>query len=481
MSIEGKAVSGLRWIGATRFAGQLISWSITLVVMRLLSPSDYGLMASISVLLALLDTVSELGMAASIVQAPTISTATIRSISGLSVLAGALAMVLVCCLAPLIGWLFRDQRLVPLTFVASTQFLIASLSVVQGALLTRELQFRRVAAIELLAAVGASLVTLTLALQGCGAWSLLGGNLALVGIRTSALLVFGARISPSFNFSGLRRHFLFGGTLVANRAAYTVILQSDLAVASRFLPKDAVGVYAVAVQLATLPMQKLMGLVNQITLPAVARIQDEPQRVRDAMVKVLSVMSLFSIPLLWGISAVAPELVHVLIGAKWESAVLPISIICLVVPFRMISAVTNTAVLGLGIKRLDLINTVSGLLIIPSCYVVGVHWGVVGLATAWLVGFPVTLAITLRRSASAVGLSLSEVARCIGPAAICGLMMYLAILVVRRGTLDLDGLWRLLVLVCVGAVTYILAALLLARKQLPYMRSFLLKRPAGNA
>ena len=228
------------------------------------------------------------------------------------------------------------------------------------------------------------------------------------------------------------------------------------------LSKADVGHYAVAFQIASLPMQKIMGILNQVTLPAISRLQSEPLRARTRILQAVSVLSLVAVPIMWGISAIAPELVLLVLGDRWSSVVYPISVISLVIPARMISVLLNTSALGLGNQRADLFNSAANLTILPAGFLIGVQWGVHGLATSWLFAVPLVLSLTLVRTARAIGISFrSIVAAAQGPL-VSGAIMYAAIAAARLVLHTAALPARLAVLIAVGAAAFCAACWVLA-------------------
>ena len=104
------------------------------------------------------------------------------------------------------------------------------------------------------------------------------------------------------------------------RLSWQVVYQSDVLIGARRLGSVDIGAYSVALQLATLPMQRIMGVINQVVLPAVARLQDERDRLRRRLLEGCRILTAFSVPVLWGMSATSPEIVGVALGPKWSGA-----------------------------------------------------------------------------------------------------------------------------------------------------------------
>lgn len=326
--------------------------------------------------------------------------------------------------------------------------------------------------IEMAAGVTGIAATLLLALLGAGVWALVLGNLFGAIARSAGLLTFGERVWPLFSLRGIGEHLKLGLTLVGNRVSYIIVVQSDVLIGSAFLSTTEIGQYSVALQLATLPMAKVMGTINQITLPAVARQQGDLPHVRHAVLKAIGVLSLIAFPTLWGISAVAPELVGVLLGPKWLPAVPALTILPLIVPIRMVCSVMFTTSLALGNRQLDLRNTIANFVLIPSGFLIGAHWGLVGLCSAWLVSVPLAYAFSVPAVVRFIGMRARDLAaECGAPAAAAG-VMYAIVAALR---LALDGQPAIVVLVTLsaaGAVVYFAVMALISRRHLIVARSF---------
>lgn len=472
MSIERKAISALKWATAAKVVVQIASWAGTLVVVRLLTPEDYGLMAKVSVVCGIAGAIAELGLEAAIVRSAALARADLRKIYGVSLVFGASMTAALAAAAPLFALLFHEPRLSWPVATASLQIIIAAIALVPSALWARDLSFRQLAKVEMGAGIASIAATLLLALLGAGVWALVLGTLFGAIVRSAGLLTFGERVWPLFSLRGIGEPLKFGLTLVGNRVSYFIVVQSDVLIGSAFLSTTEIGQYAVALQLATLPMTKVMGTINQITLPTVAQQQGDPTRVRQAVLKAIGVMSLIAFPTLWGISAVAPELVRVLFGSKWLPAVPALTILPLVVPIRMVCSVIYTTSLALGNRQLDLRNTILNFALLPSGFFIGAHWGLVGLCSAWLVSVPLAYAFSMPAVLRAIGIrALGLIAECGPPAAAAG-VMYAAVAALRFPLAGLPAIAALFTLIVAGALVYFSVIALVSRRHLVTARSF---------
>ena len=464
MSIERQALSALKWSALAKLGGQVVTWLVTLVVLRLLSPGDYGLMAISSVIISILASVAELGLGASIVQTRAISRDDLTRIAGaLLVLNLGLGLVVVLS-APLAAAVFNDSRLADVVRVSAIHFLLNAASTVPQSLATRDMKFKWLASIELASSLFASASTLALAWGGAGVWALVLGSLAGGVLRTCFLLVRGESVWPSLALRGIGQHLSFGGALTSGRLLWQVVIQSDILIGGRFLTQEAVGVYSVSLHLATLPMQKMMGIVNQVAFPTVARLQDEMPRLRARLLDASRLLFFVVIPLLWGVSAVAPELVGLVLGPKWSGAVFPLRVITLVVPISMLGNVFSTAISALGKAWVELRNTLVTAIVLPSGFLIGVQWGVDGLALSWMITVPLSYGFNFPRSRRVLGIRLMEIAGSIHASVLAGALMYGAVWGARFLLGWMPDLHRLPALIAVGAAAYLGAVSLLDRR-----------------
>jgi O-antigen/teichoic acid export membrane protein len=451
---------------------QLASWAGTLVVVRLLTPQDYGLMAKVAVVCAIASAVAELGLEAAIVRSAEIARDDLRKLYGVSLLFGASMTTTLVIAAPLLARLFQEPRLTWPIAGASLQIIIAAAAIIPSALWTRDLSFRHLAKVEMASGVSSTAATLLLAWIGAGVWALVLGNVLGAVVRSTALLTFGERVRPVFSARGIGEHLKFGLTLVGNRVSYFIVVQSDVLIGSAFLSTIEIGQYAVALQLATLPMAKVMGTINQITLPAVARQQGDLSRVRQTLLKSIGIVSLIAFPALWGISAVAPELVRVLFGPKWLQAIPALTILPLIVPVRMICSIMFTTSLALGNRKLDLRNTIVNFVLLPGGFFVGAHWGLVGLCSAWLVSVPLAYAFTIPAVLRILRVRIVDLlSECGAPAAAAG-AMYVTVALLRNALEGEPPFVALFTLSVAGAVAYFAVIALISRRHLIDARNF---------
>jgi teichuronic acid exporter len=457
-------MTGMFWTGGARVVSQAWTWVITIVVIRLLAPSDYGLLAMATVFTAFFALVSEAGLGAALVQAPRLDETTLRRVFGAIIVIDCALFALQVAVAPLAAALFGEERLVAIIRVLALQYLIMIFSAIPGNLLVRELDFKRASVMATVASICGSLASLVLAYAGYGVWALVISSLVVVGCQAIGLnIICPCRRKPEFSLSGMRELLRTGTQLTASRVLWFVYSQADVVIAGRVLGKDLLGFYSVSLHLASLPVQRLSALLNQIAYPAFAEAQRDPRSVPFYMLKTIRILSMLSFPVLWGISSVAPEIVALLLGGdKWQPAVRPLQILPLIMPITLMGHFLNTAFQGIGHSKVAFTNALAASIILPVAFYAGVQWGLVGLSVSWVAGYVLVVSIQLTRMLPIVHLRIWDVASAAVKPAIAAATMYAAVSAVRHLVSGvMSTAWVGAVLVTAGALTYIAVSLLM--------------------
>ena len=467
MSLRSQALSGFRWTASVRLLSQLITWVITLAVIRLLTPADYGLLAMATVFVAFLAMFSELGLGAAIVQKAQVDEPLLKRAFGLILVIHFSLAALLALAAPLIAAFYAEPRVTPVIRVLSLQFLLAAFAVIPDAQLQRRMEFRNRSLLDFSGAVLASGTTLLMALAGSGVWALVAGSLTAQAFKTIGINCLSPFMRwPDFSLQGMRSLLQFGGNFTAVQVFWMFLSQVDVLICAKWLGNEVLGFYSVAMQLASLPSQRISGLVNQVAFPTFARMQGELAKVGSNVLSGVRMLSFFSFPVLWGMSSVAPEIVEVILGEKWALATVPLQALTLIMPLRITGNFVATAVQGVGRSDIVLRSVVWASFVTPPVFLAGVYgWGLPGLSLAWLVASPLSFSQSMARSLPVLGLSLTQLARAMGPSACTGLIMYGAVVFARHVLLTgQGGVVRLCVLVGVGALAYGAVALVVNRK-----------------
>jgi teichuronic acid exporter len=336
------------------------------------------------------------------------------------------------------------------------QFLIQIFLVVPSALLDRKLRFKERAIYDIGTAVAGTVATLLMALGGLGVWSIVFGNLGMVVLYTALInWKFPFAHTPVFRFKGIESMAKFGFLTVLGRILWYFYSQADTFLVGRLLGKTVLGFYSVGVQIATLPLVKISGIFNQLAMAGFSQIKNDPVKIRGSVIVVARVASFISVPVFWGIAAVATEFVTLILGETWKPAIFPLQCIALMLPVRVLSIALSQAINALGRPELNVINLAVACIVMPSAFVLGIlEWGLEGISLAWICIYPLWFIYVLRQCLPSINLRSVDYLRSVAPPYLIGGVMGLTIFFVRDWIVF--GEWlRFALLVVIGALIYI--------------------------
>jgi teichuronic acid exporter len=396
--LKQKVISGFMWLTGLTFLGQAITWGITLVVIRLLEPRDYGLMAMATIFIGFLSIVNELGLGPAVIQKAKISEQDLRNANGWVLVINIVLLWTVFFSASLIAWFFAEPRLVPIIRVLSLNFVLVSAYFLPQSLMSRDMNFKTRSIIELIANLISSAVVLVLALAGFGVWALVLGLFAMHLFRAMGFNVIKAyRYKPAFSREGMRSMLAFGGYVSVTRFIWYLYSQSDILICGKIFGKDLLGLYSVAMQLVSIPMAKISPVLSQVGFSAFSRIQADLKGVQVNFLKVVRLISIIAFPAFWGLAIVAPEAIPWLLGAKWTEAVVPIQLLSIVMPIRFIATLYGPVLSGRGRPDVQMWNMAAALIMMPAAFYIGARWGIVGVCLAWVSAYPLLFIIITYR------------------------------------------------------------------------------------
>jgi O-antigen/teichoic acid export membrane protein len=457
MDLGFQVLTAFRWVAGAKFLSQLITWGATIAVVRLLTPEDYGLMAMATIFTSFLTMFNEFGLGAALVQKPDVDDLTLRGVFGLTVVFNLVCFILLLGTAPFAAAFFTEPRLAPILRVLSLQFVISPFGVIPQSMLERKLDFKAKSLVDVTVTVASALITLLLAFRGSGVWALVWGSLALTLLRTLGLnLASPIRCRPSFSWIDLRSVVSFGGMITANRLLWIFYSQADMLVIGKFLGKEQLGIYSMAMQLASLPADKANGIINQVAFAAFARAQSELQQVRTIALTAVRSIAFLAFPVFFGIALVADELLAVFFGSAWQAAVLPLQLLSTVMGLRMISNLLHTAVQGLGRPDISVFKLTAASLVMPLAFYFGSVWGgVVGVSLAWVLVYPLAFMLMLWLSLPVVDVRWMELLGALAGPAVASAGMCLVVEAMKIAFMEhmAPGI-RLVSLMLIGGIVY---------------------------
>lgn len=443
------------WRSGSQILSQIVQWAATFLVIRILSPSDYGLFAMTAVVLAFTNMLDGYGLASALIRQPEVGARDIRQLFGLLILLnGSLAIVQVVA-APLLAAYYRQPIVADMLRVQSLLYLTTPFIALPSALLSRQLDFSRQAKVNMAASLMSASTALLGALSGWGVWTLVAAPAALYLTRAIGL-TWAARtlVRPLFRFDGAGDLLRFGGLMALGQLFWFLQSQTDVFIAGRVLTPHLLGIYTTSLFLAQIFVSKFVPPLNEVAFSAYARIQHDPNARAAAFLKAVQLVMLAALPFYAGLAATAGPLVHAALGEKWGEVVPVVRLLALAMPFMTLQVLYSPACDAVGRPGVGVINGAIGAALLTAAFLVGVHWGVTGLAAAWLVAYPAYLAASSARALPVIGVSARAVVQAATPAIVCAAVMAALVVAAEHVLPPLSLLLNLTMLVAIGAASY---------------------------
>jgi O-antigen/teichoic acid export membrane protein len=457
-------VKSLVWRSGSQIFAQLFTWSATFIVIRLLAPADYGVFAMTSSVLVLLSVLSGGSFANALIRAPTVDAQHVRQVMGLLILLNGTLGILQFLFAPAVAAYYRQPAVADLLRVQTLIYLANPMLALSVALLSRKMNFRAQALANFASAFAGAGTALTGALAGWGVWTLVFAPIAMIWTRTIGMAI-AARpdFTPSFRFTGAGVTISFGLAVITSQLLWFVQTQSDIFIGGRFLDARHLGLYTTALFLAQLLTSKFVPPMNEIAYSAYARLQDDKPAIAAAFVRSAGMIMLVSLPFYAGMALTAEPLVLTILGPHWAEVAPLIHLLAWVMPFVTMQILFAPVTNALGRPRMAVYSSMAGAVIMTTCFAIGVHRGPMGLAEAWLLGFPLLTIITAAMSLPVMGLAPLTLLREIARPLIAAALMSVIVIAVDKVLPPLPVIAHLFVLVVTGLIAFGIAAWIFAR------------------
>ncbi|MDX3908447.1 MAG: lipopolysaccharide biosynthesis protein [Sphingobium sp.] len=456
--------SAVFWRSGSQILAQIVSWAGTLIVVRLLDPADYGLFAMTLVVLNFMSFMSGYGLISALVQAPSLDIRQVRQAFGLMLMLNgglALAQIVLAGYAadyygqPMVANLLRVQALIYLAtpFISLPEVAIG-----------RSLDFKRPALINILTAIVTAIVSLTGALLGWGVWTLVFAPITGFWVKAIGnMIAMRFFVWPSFDFRGTGGMIAFGSSILGSQLLIMIQSQSDILIGGRVLSPHELGLYSEALFLTQIFVSRFIPPLNDVAFPAYARMQSDKDLLNRSFCRAVRLILLVACPLYLGMAVVAEPLIEILFGCNWAGMAPLVSILAASMPCYALQVLFSPALNALGLPRKTASISAMGALIMPTSFLIGVKYGVTGLALAWAFGVPLLTLATIRIAGTAMGLRFGDLLRAILPSLLSALPMTLVVFTVAAALPPMSALFRLAILVAVGFATYVTILMIFSR------------------
>lgn len=447
-------VHGIAWSAASKWLTQLVSWASTIVVARILTPNDYGLVGMAALYLGLVALVSEFGVGSAIVTLRDLTDDAIAQLNTISVIVGLTIFGVSCVAARPLAAFFHTAALVPVVLTLSVSFIVGSFKSVPNAILQRAFAFRTLAAIDTAKALFSALLAVTLALVGLHYWTLVLSEVCGVALATILTVIRSPRPFAMPRLATLQKAITFSRQVLVGRVAWFVYSNSDFLVAGRVLGQAALGAYDFAWTITNLPVEKLTSLVSNVTPTVFASVQNDLRALERSVLSVTEGIATVAFPVAIGLGLVSGDLITGVFGAKWAGAIIPLRLLAIYTALRSVMPILPTALTVRGKTRFLMYHGIASAIGFPLAFFWASRFGTLGIAGVWVVLYPVSVVPLVYLTCRLVTTWRAYWGALRGATVATLLMAVVVFAVARALPVSYPPLLRLAIQVTVGALTY---------------------------
>jgi teichuronic acid exporter len=434
--------------------------------MRLLAPTDFGLMAMASVFTGMAQMLVDFGIGSTVIALQTLRPDEEEQLHAMSILLGCLALLATVVCAYPMSVFFRESELTAVTAALGLPLLAQGAGAVPLARLAKALDYRSMATAELLRSLSGAATSLGLALSGAGVWTLVGSQVVSAFAATCFVLLRTQTPIRRPRLAKLRRALEYGRDTMLSRVGWMAYTESSKLIGGRMLGARVLGEFNFAWSLSSMPGEKLTLVLNGVAAPILARAQTNPQLLRRLLSRLIEGTAFVTWPLLAGLAVLAPLVVEVVFGSKWSNAVPSLIILCLYWMTATVSSPFSHLFLASGAAHVNRQLSLLAVLVMPGAFWLGARIaGPYGLACAWLVTVPVAILPSLIVLNRRIGFGAREFFHAIWPAGFATSVMTISIFSTLWTVSGTNGM-RLAAAISVGGVSFLVTAWLMRGREL---------------
>lgn len=453
-SMASKTFTNLLWKFAERIGAQGVKFIVSLVLARLLLPSDYGTIALISIFISIMNVFIESGLGTALIQKKDADDLDFSSVFYFNLMMCIILYLAMFFCAPLISSFYNNEELTPIIRVLSLTLIVSGLKNVQQAYVSRKMIFKKFFFATLGGTIGAAVLGIFLAYKGYGVWALVAQQLFNVTVDTFILWI-SVKWRPIFKFSikRLKSLFSYGWKLLVSSLLHTVYMDIRSLIIGKKYSADDLAYFNKGSEFPTFITSNINASIDSVLLPVMSSAQSEVERVKLITRRSIMISSFLMWPLMLGLAGVAQNLIPLLITEKWLPCVPFLYIFCFNYGTEPLSTANLNAIRALGhsdyILKMEIIKKIIALAIV----IAAVPFGVMGIALSSTVYTFVSIFINTFPNKKLLDYSLWEMIKDVFPSFIISFIMF--IIVFFMNYLPINSIILLVLQILVGAVFYI--------------------------
>jgi len=460
-SLSRKVVKGGIWVFALQFINRGLGFVRTIILARLLAPSDFGLLGIAMLAIATLETFSQTGFQTALMQKKENVESYLDIAWTASAIRGVLIFLILFLSAPLAATFFNSPQATLVIKVIAVSTLLSGFRNIGILFFQKELEFNKQFIYELSATLVDLTIAITLAFMLRSVWALVWGGLAGNFVRLfMSYVLHSYRPHIRFEATKFKELFGFGRWVLGSSILVFLVAQGDDIFVGKMLGVTALGLYQMAYLISNLPATEITHVISQVTFPAYSKLQYDLQRLRGAYLDTLQLTAFVSMPIAGGIFVLAPEFTRIFLGEKWMLMVPAIQVLVLAGLVRSIAATTGPIFYGIGRPRIDTMWQVIRLIVlIALIYPFTLRWGILGASIAVLFSILVSTFGFSFMVIKITGCELKHFGKMVVLPLLYSIIMIIVVIILKD-SMQLIEVLEFFFLVGVGAISYFLVTFL---------------------
>ena len=454
--LEHQVASGLFWNMAERIAAKLVSFIVTIILARLLLPTQYGAISIVSGFIAFFDVIVTGGLATSLIQKKNADQVDFSSVTWFSLFIAFTLYIILFFIAPFISSFYDIELLTPVMRVMGIRLFISAINSVQHAYVSKHMMFRKFFFATLIGTLISAVVGIFMAYYGFGVWALVAQYMINSVIDTVFLfIVLPWRPTLQFSFSKMKELYSYGWKLLCSSFLDTTYDEVVALAIGKKYSTEALAYYDKGRQIPNMISSVLNSSISKATYPAMAKVQDKNERLVELSRNSIKSMAMCMFPVLIGIIAVSPSLIYVLLTEKWLSCVPYLQILCIYYMMKPFSSINISITKATGRSDIVLKNTVLkrmiGIIIIVIAIVL--FTSPIYVAAGMLISGFIENVINMLPNRKLVGYGILAQLKDVAPFFITSVLM--GIVVILLSYIPMPQLQNLILCIVVGVIIYI--------------------------
>ena len=456
-NLKGQVVRGGMWVFTLRITDQLFRLARTVVLARVLAPSDFGLFGIALLAMSALETFSQTGFNTALIQKKGDTKPYLDTAWTVQVIRGILLALLAFVIAPYVAVFFDAPAAKPILQVIAFSMLLQGFTNVGVLYFQKELEFHK----QFVYMFSGTLADIGVAIPAAfllrSVWALVFGLLAGNLVRmVVSYFVHAYRPRMGFSLQQFRELSNFGKYIFLQTIVIFFLTHGDDAFVGKVLGTTALGFYQLAYRLSNLPATEITHIISQVTFPAYSKLQDQKDRLKRALIKTFKFTTLVSIPIAGGIFVLAPEFTRAFLGERWMPMVPAIQVMCLFGAIRSVGATFGP--IYQAIARVDIplkINVTQLVLLVAIIYPLSLYWGILGTAVAITLCAIIALYLISKRIMGLLEIDFVSLFKPLFLSVLASVGMIATMLILKTFVLNTVNCFSVLYLIVIGGICYL--------------------------